>query len=199
MEKILQGESWSFDRHLVILQRYEIDTLITDLLFDKVSLWVQVHDIPVHYLNRDVAKKLCELVDEVDRTLEILEVEGGSFIRVQVRWILIYLFVKVVYSPLKIVEKIGSPSTTNTFLISAIGVDDLIMLIEIAIFGLKVIVRWKPGIKNMGRGFMPRLLHYIRSNWWLSWFFMQQRKRLVRMVLGKGRGSQVSDHGNHRG
>ena len=80
MEKILQGESWSFDRHLVILQRYEIDTLNTDLLFDKVSLWVQVHDIPVHYLNRDVAKKLCELVDEVDRTLEILEVEGGSFI-----------------------------------------------------------------------------------------------------------------------
>ena len=85
MEKFLQGESWSFDRHLVILQRYEIDTLITDLLFDKVSLWVQVHDIPVRYLNRDVAKKLCELVDEVDRTLEILEVEGGSFIRVRVR------------------------------------------------------------------------------------------------------------------
>ena len=82
MEKILQVESWSFDRHLVILQRYEIDTLIIDLSFDKVSLWVQVHDISVRYLNRDIAKKLCELVDEVDRTPEILEVEGGSFIRV---------------------------------------------------------------------------------------------------------------------
>ena len=103
---------------------------------------------------------------------------------------LIYLFVKVVYSPLKIVEKVGSPSST-AFVISATSVDDLIMLIEIAISGLKVNVRWKPGIKNMGRGFMPRLLHYIRSNWWLSWFFMQQRKRLVRMVLGKRRGSQV--------
>ena len=82
MEKILQVESWSFDRHLVILQRYEIDTLIIDLSFDKVSLWVQVHDISVRYLNWDIAKKLCELVDEVDRTPEILEVEGGSFIRV---------------------------------------------------------------------------------------------------------------------
>ena len=80
MEKILQVESWSFDRHLVILQRYEIDTLIIDLSIDKVSLWVQVHDISVRYLNRDIAKKLCELVDEVDRTPEILEVEGGSFI-----------------------------------------------------------------------------------------------------------------------
>ena len=66
MEKILQGESWSFDRHLVILQRYEIDTLITDLSFDRVSLWVQEHDIPVRYLNRDVAKKLCELIDKVN-------------------------------------------------------------------------------------------------------------------------------------
>jgi len=85
---------------------------------------------------------------------------------------LIYLFVKVVYSPLKIVEKVGSPSSTNAFLISTIGVDDLIMLIEITISGLKVMVRWKPGIKNMGRGFMPRLLCYIRRQWWLSWFFM---------------------------
>lgn len=66
MENFLQGKPWSFDRHIVILQRYEIDTFITNLSFDKVSLWVQVHDILVRYLNRDVAKKLCELVDEVD-------------------------------------------------------------------------------------------------------------------------------------
>lgn len=85
MENFLQGKPWSFDRHIVILQRYEIDTFITNLSFDKVSLWVQVHDILVRYLNWDVAKKLCELVDEVDRTPEILEVEGGSFIGVRVR------------------------------------------------------------------------------------------------------------------
>lgn len=85
MEIFLQGKPWSFDKHIVILQRYEIDTLITNLSFDKVSLWVQVHDILVRYLNQDVAKKLCELVDEVDRTPKILEVEGGSFIRVRVR------------------------------------------------------------------------------------------------------------------
>ena len=74
--------------------------------FDKVSLWVQVHDIPILYLNRDVAKKLCELVDEVDRTPEILEVEGGSFIRVRVRVDVNLPFFQVVYSPLKIVERL---------------------------------------------------------------------------------------------
>lgn len=78
---------------------------------------------------------------------------------------LIYLFVKVVCSPLKIVEKVGSPSSTNAYLISAIGVDDLIMWIEIAIFELKVMVRWKPRIKNARHGFMPHLLRYIRSQW----------------------------------
>ena len=91
-------------------------------------------------------------------------------------WMLIYLYFNVVYSPLKIVEKVESPSSTNAFLIFATGVDDLIMLIEIAISRLKVMVHWKSGIKNVGHGFMPHLLRYIRSQWWLSWFFMQQRK-----------------------
>ena len=66
MDKILLREPWSFDKYLVILQRYEIDTLIHDPVFDKVSLWVQVHDILVRYLNRGVVVDLCDVVGEVD-------------------------------------------------------------------------------------------------------------------------------------
>ena len=66
VDKILLSEPWSFDKYLVILQRYEIDTLIHDPVFDKVSLWVQVHDILVHYLNRGVVVDLCDVVGEVD-------------------------------------------------------------------------------------------------------------------------------------
>lgn len=47
VDKILPSEPWSFDKYLVILQHYEIDTLIHDLVFDKASLWVQVHDSPL--------------------------------------------------------------------------------------------------------------------------------------------------------
>ena len=66
MDKILLSEPWSFDKYLVILQRYEIDTLIHYPVFDKVSLWVQVHDILVRYLNRGVVVDLCDVVGEVD-------------------------------------------------------------------------------------------------------------------------------------
>ena len=50
-----------------------------------MSLWVQVHDIPVSYLNREVAKELCEAIGVVDRNCKDEEVDGGSFIRVRVR------------------------------------------------------------------------------------------------------------------
>lgn len=66
VDKILLSEPWSFDKFLVILQCYEIDTLIHDQVFDKVSLWVQVHDILVCYLNRGVVEDLCNVVGEVD-------------------------------------------------------------------------------------------------------------------------------------
>ena len=66
VDKILLREPWSFDKYLVILQRYEIDTLIHDLVFDNVSLWVQVHDILVRYLNMGVVVDLCDVVGEVD-------------------------------------------------------------------------------------------------------------------------------------
>ena len=40
IEKVLLGEPWSFDRHLVVFQRYDISTPIDDLEFDKVSFWI---------------------------------------------------------------------------------------------------------------------------------------------------------------
>ena len=37
VEKVLQGELWKFDRHLVVLQRYDGITLVMNLSFDKTS------------------------------------------------------------------------------------------------------------------------------------------------------------------
>ena len=47
IEKILEGEPWSFNKHLVMIQRYDHTILVRDLVFDRVSLWVQVHEIPI--------------------------------------------------------------------------------------------------------------------------------------------------------
>ena len=51
IEKILEGEPWSFNEHLVMIQCYDHTILVRDLVFDHVSLWVQVHDIPIQYLS----------------------------------------------------------------------------------------------------------------------------------------------------
>ena len=78
----MASEPWSFDRHLFVLQRLEIVMPAHDLAFNKVSIWVQVHNISVIFLNRGVVKELCEVIGEVDQTSSNAEVEGGSFIRV---------------------------------------------------------------------------------------------------------------------
>ena len=40
IEKILEGEPWSFNKHLVMIQCYDHTILVRDLVFDHVSLWV---------------------------------------------------------------------------------------------------------------------------------------------------------------
>ena len=51
VEKIMEGEPWSFDKHLVMIKRYDYSIPVQDLVFEHVSLWVQVHDIPIKYLS----------------------------------------------------------------------------------------------------------------------------------------------------
>ena len=85
VNKILVSEPWSFDRHLVILQRLESSTSLQALKLNLVSIWVQVHHIPVCLLNRGVAEDLCEAIGVVDRSAKDTEVDRGSFFRVRVR------------------------------------------------------------------------------------------------------------------
>ena len=57
---------------------------IRELSFTWMIMWVQIHDILFHYLNRRVAEEICEVVRAVDRTTSTDEMEGGNFMRVRV-------------------------------------------------------------------------------------------------------------------
>ena len=83
-EKIFASEPWSFNKHLVVLQRFENNVPVRELSFTQTVMWVQIHDIPFRYMNRRVAKEICEVVGVVDHTTAIDEMEGGNFMRVSI-------------------------------------------------------------------------------------------------------------------
>lgn len=78
VEKILEGEPWSFDKHLVMIKRYDYSIPVQDLVFEHVTMWVQVHDIPTKYLSREVAEKLCEAARKVSTKPTLAEVDRGN-------------------------------------------------------------------------------------------------------------------------
>ena len=119
VESIFEGEPWNFDKHLVLIRRYDNSIPVKELVFDHVSLWVQVHDIPVQFLSREVAKKLCGAVGEVRKDVNLREVERGEVMRIRVRIdvTLPRQFPSVVeeFSRRKMDRRVGSPSSTNAY------------------------------------------------------------------------------------
>lgn len=62
MERIIQNQPWSFEKHLVVLYKFDEFSKLEDLVFDKTLFWVQVNDIPIHFMSKRVAKSICEIM-----------------------------------------------------------------------------------------------------------------------------------------
>ena len=82
--KVLMGELWTFDRHLVVLERYDGSTPIQNLQFKSTSIWVQIHDLPFSYLSKEVAISIGESLGAVIVPKDSSEMRGGNFMRVRV-------------------------------------------------------------------------------------------------------------------
>ena len=84
VDRIIQNQPWSFDKHLVVIQRYDSDTPACNLIFNKATFWVQVHDIPLRYMTRQMAECLCDIIGEVQKSTRAVDEEGGHFMWVRV-------------------------------------------------------------------------------------------------------------------
>ena len=84
LEKVLMGEPWSFDRHLVVLQRYDGILPMEDVDFSKTSFWVQIHNLPLGYLTPEVALEIGESLGTVNKSVALSDMVGGNFIRIRV-------------------------------------------------------------------------------------------------------------------
>ena len=67
-----------------MLEKYDIDVPLRDLQFLKATFWVQVHDIPIHFMTKAVAEEICDIVGDVCHLIGGVDEDGGSYIRVKV-------------------------------------------------------------------------------------------------------------------
>ena len=84
VDRIILHQPWSFDKYLVVVQRYDSDTPARELLFNRATFWVQVHNIPLRFMTKEMAECLCETVGEVSKSTGAVDDEGGHFMRVRV-------------------------------------------------------------------------------------------------------------------
>lgn len=71
--RVLSSGPWSFDKSLIVFVSPQASDKVSDLSFDEVSFWVQVHNIPLTRQSRDFALMLGEKIGSVE------EVDGTDF------------------------------------------------------------------------------------------------------------------------
>ena len=122
VEKIINNAPWSLDKHFVVMQWYDRGVPIRALSFDMILVWVQVHDILVRFLNRKVAKDLCDVVGSICSIDDVIQMDGGSFMRVKLLLISINPFVEGDVSLRLRENKGGFLLNTKDYLTCVIGV-----------------------------------------------------------------------------
>lgn len=84
-DRIFTNQPWSFDKFLVVFQRYSNAISVRDLAFERVPFWVQVYDISISFMNKKVVEGLCLRIGEVCPT-DFSIMEGGDHLWV---WVVI--------------------------------------------------------------------------------------------------------------
>ncbi|XP_030964038.1 uncharacterized protein LOC115985211 [Quercus lobata] len=82
--KVMMGEPWAFNRHLVVMERYDGSTPIRDLKFSTMSFWVQIHDLPFSFMSNEVAFSIGETLGAVLTPKDSSEMRGSNFMRIRV-------------------------------------------------------------------------------------------------------------------
>ena len=73
VEKVLQGEPWAFDRHLVSFLRYDGTESVQNLWFEKTTFWVQLHNLPFALLTMEAAMSIGEKIGTVVKSKDVGE------------------------------------------------------------------------------------------------------------------------------
>ena len=80
VDRILEGEPWIFDKHLVVMSQYENESSLQDIRFEKMKLWVQLQGIPMRFMTLEAAKKIGSVLGEVFVPMDPKIFDSGHFI-----------------------------------------------------------------------------------------------------------------------
>ncbi|TXG64850.1 hypothetical protein EZV62_011844 [Acer yangbiense] len=83
--RVLRGGPWSFDRAIIIFDEPTGTRDISNLRFNYVDFWVQIHNLPLLCMNEEIGITLGSLIGEVrDYDSGITSDASGRYIRVRV-------------------------------------------------------------------------------------------------------------------
>lgn len=86
LEKVLLYEPWTNNKYLVAFWRLEGIVEPENLVFNQTSFWVQIHDLSILSLKKEVAMALERLIGRVMKTRETdEELGGGHIMRIRVQ------------------------------------------------------------------------------------------------------------------
>ncbi|TXG73161.1 hypothetical protein EZV62_001740 [Acer yangbiense] len=83
--RIINGGPWNFDKVVVVLKMMPLDGDITNLKFNKVEFWIQVHKIPHLCMLEEIGLFLGKLISDVQEIdLVTAREENNRYLRVRV-------------------------------------------------------------------------------------------------------------------
>ncbi|CAA0831274.1 Unknown protein, partial [Striga hermonthica] len=84
-EKVLAGVNWVFENQYLVLQDWREGLSFQDPSFNEISLWVQVHKLPLNWLSIEVGQKIGRLFKRI-KNVVVVKSGGaqGSYLRMLV-------------------------------------------------------------------------------------------------------------------
>jgi hypothetical protein len=85
-ERVIEGQPWSFEGNLFMLEDFDGRTSSSEFTFDKASFWVCMTNLPLACMGREVGLKLGASVGQVEEIDTDKDGVGwGEFLRVKIK------------------------------------------------------------------------------------------------------------------
>jgi hypothetical protein len=67
LERVLSGSPWMVGRYAVLLQDYDEKLSESEIVFDRLELWVRILNLPLGWMNRMRGSRAMSLVGRVEK------------------------------------------------------------------------------------------------------------------------------------